>query len=110
MVGQPHTEDHCLVQDLLKTALNAGKGNFLNDNASAFLRDISNAFVCPAVQGLEIFRWLDHTVADNNVPHAAADNGQWVLEKVAYLKLLLCKAIYSKFNYSFMYKVAAKSM
>ena len=57
VVGQPHTEEHRLVQDLLKTALNAGKGNYLNDNASAFLWDINNAFVC-LVQGLLIFRCL----------------------------------------------------
>ena len=57
VVGQPHTEEHRLVQDWLKTALNAGKGNFLNDNASAFLWDINNAFVC-LVQGLLIFRCL----------------------------------------------------
>ena len=37
VVGQTHTEEHRLVQDWLKAALNAGKGNFLNDNAFAFL-------------------------------------------------------------------------
>ena len=106
VVGQAHTEEDCLVQDLLKTALNAAKGNFLNDNACLHFSGTSAMHLsAPPVQGLEIFRWVeDQDGADNNGPQQPRTmaNGSW------RRWLVLCWAIQRACKISSLLKIKYK--